>query len=79
MYTTSLPSLPAGRAGLRPSALPADANSRPRRLLVVVWEALKAVGASRGRRELLALARDQEAIRPELAASLRSAARRSWL
>ena len=73
--------LPASHPGLWPNASGAApaAPARPSRLLALVWEALKAVGASRGRRELLAVAREHEALRPEFAAQLRAAARRGWL
>ena len=43
------------------------------------WAALSAIGESRGRRELLRLADQYQATRPELARQLRSAARGSWL
>ena len=80
MQTYSYP-LPFSRPDRRPQVVtgaPA-ASSQPRRLLTIVWEALKAVGASRGRRELLALAREHEARRPAFAAKLRAAAHRGWL
>jgi len=80
MQTHSYP-LPFSRPDRRPQAAtgaPA-APSRLRRLLTAVWDALEAVGASRGRRELLALAREHEALRPAFAAKLRAAAQRGWL
>jgi len=40
-----------------------------------IWSALEAEGQSRGRRELLAAAERYEDIQPELARSLRAAAR----
>lgn len=45
----------------------------------VVWRALERAGARRARRELLNLAREHEAARPEFAAHLREAAHRGWL
>ena len=80
MQTHSYP-LPFSRPERRPQIVAGvpGASSGPRRLLTIVWEALKAVGASRGRRELLALAREHEALRPAFAAKLRDAANRGWL
>jgi len=43
-----------------------------------LWNILSAVGEARARRELLTLARHSETTRPELAASLRAAARHGW-
>ncbi len=71
--THSSPSL----ASVRGSA-PA-APSRFARARTAVWQALSAVGQSRGRAALLELAREHEATRPALAAQLRSTARRGWL
>ena len=66
-------------AGPRIRAAAASITGAARRALAVVWTALKAVGAARGRRELLQLAREHEAMRPEFAATLRDAARRGWM
>ena len=49
------------------------------RSLRTVWSALESVGRARARRQLLQLARDVQASRPELAAQLRQTARRGWL
>ena len=78
MHTYSYP-LPLARPDRQVGTDAPAVPSRSRRLLTIVWEALKAVGASRGRRELLAVAREHEALRPEFAAQLRAAARRGWL
>jgi len=43
-----------------------------------LWQFLSVIGESRARVSLRELARDTEASRPELAAQLRQAARRSW-
>lgn len=44
-----------------------------------LWQGLSAIGEGRARTALIALANEQSTSRPELAAQLRSAARRSWL
>ncbi len=49
------------------------------RSLRAVWTALESVGRARARRQMLQLAHDVQASRPELAAQLRQAARRGWL
>lgn len=49
------------------------------RSLRAVWTALESVGRARARRQLLQLAQDIQASRPELAAQLRQTAKRGWL
>lgn len=49
------------------------------RSLRAVWTALESVGRARARRQLLQLAQDIQASRPELAMQLRQTARRGWL
>jgi hypothetical protein len=49
------------------------------RALRAAWVALESVGRARARREMLRLAHEVQASRPELAAQLRRAARQSWL
>ncbi|HEX2010919.1 MAG TPA: hypothetical protein VJN44_08290, partial [Roseateles sp.] len=44
-----------------------------------LWQFLSVIGESRGRSALRELAERSEPTRPELAASLRQAARRSWM
>ena len=44
-----------------------------------VWTALESVGHARARQQLLQLAREVQASRPELAAQLRQSARQGWL
>ena len=45
----------------------------------LVWGALEQTSARRARSELLRLANEHEASRPEFATQLRAAARRGWL
>ena len=78
IVSTSSPRLPLPFTSPASHAEPA-APGTAGRALAVVWTALKAVGAARGRRELLELAREHQATRPEFAATLRAAARRGWL
>jgi hypothetical protein len=49
------------------------------RALRATWVGLKSLGRARARREVLRLAREVQASRPELAAQLRRTARQSWL
>ena len=66
---------PHAPATVRPSA-----PTQPGRLArwgAAVWHALEGVGQARARRELLILADRWETARPELAAQLRAASRRS--
>jgi hypothetical protein len=49
------------------------------RALRAIWTGLESLGRARARREVLQLARDVQASRPELAAQLRRTARQSWL
>ncbi len=72
-HTLSTSTRPGPRIG------PAAAPDVLKRAFAALWAALEAVGAARGRRELLQLAREHEAMRPEFAATLRDAARRGWL
>ena len=76
--STSSPRLPLPFTKPAPHAEPATPGVAGR-VLAVLWTALKAIGEARGRRELLELAREHQAMRPEFAATLRSAARRGWL
>ena len=79
--TTRSHALAPSHPGLWPRVEPAAPAARTllRRVAASLWSALAAVGASRSRRVLLTLAREQDAIRPELAATLRAAARDGWL
>lgn len=44
-----------------------------------LWNFLSVIGEARARTALMAMASDEAASRPEFAASLRRAARRSWM
>lgn len=64
--------------------LTALTNRRPtaearQSIWVSLWAALEAIGEARGRRQLLKIAHECAATRPELASQLRAAARSSWL
>jgi hypothetical protein len=64
--------------------LPALTKRRPMAaarssIWVSLWAALEAIGEARGRRQLLKIADECAATRPELASQLRAAARSSWL
>ncbi len=63
--------LPRGPAGS--AALAGDQPSRFRRLGAAAWQFFHALGRSRARREMLALADRWQADQPELAAQLRRA------
>lgn len=70
----------AARRALSAPALDRDSFSQAvKRPLRAVWTALESVGRARARRQLLQLAHDVQASRPELAAQLRQAARHGWL
>lgn len=57
-----------------PLAAPCGPEAAARSL----WNYLKTVGENRARREMRLLARHSAVTRPELAASLRAAARQRW-
>ena len=80
LQTPGLP-LPFGdrRVAYTPVVGNPAAPSRLARAGRVVWRVLQDIGLRRGRGEILRLARDIEASRPELAAQLRDTARRGWL
>lgn len=61
------------RAPARSPALDSDRPSRLRRLGAAVWQFFHALGRSRARREMLALADRWQADPPELATQLRRA------
>lgn len=69
----------AARRTLSTPALGRGFSQTLKRSLRAVWSALESVGRARARRQLLQLARDVQASRPELAAQLRQTARHGWL
>ena len=79
-HPRSLP-LPFGNAPVaRAAGLAAPAGpSRLTRTGRALWRVLRDIGLRRSRGEILRLARDIEASRPELAAQLRDTARHGWL
>lgn len=70
---------PAARRALSAPVLDRGFSQTLNRSLRAVWTALESVGRARARRQLLQLAHDIQASRPELAAQLRQTARRGWL
>lgn len=70
---------PSDAAAARDSSGDAPAPSLAARVGRALWRALERAGARRARSELLGLACQHEASRPEFAARLREAARRGWL
>lgn len=69
----------AARRALAAPAFGRNVRRTLGRSLRTVWTILESLGRARARREMLQLARDVQASRPELAAQLRRSATQSWL
>ena len=69
----------AARRALAAPAFARDLSQALRRALRTTWTLLEGLGHARARQQLLQLAREVQASRPELAAQLRRTARQGWL
>ncbi|NML18720.1 hypothetical protein [Azohydromonas caseinilytica] len=66
------------RVQAKPVSAPVAADG-VKRALRAAWNLLERLGRARARREMLQVARELQASRPELAAQLRRTATQSWL